>query len=54
MWNGKPVIAYEDLPRLGNGWLLLAAVGSWGARDVIRRQLASLGYREPEEFICVA
>jgi hypothetical protein len=54
VWQGKPVIGYGDLPGRGDGWLLLAAVGSRGAREVIRRQLASLGYREPEEFICVA
>ena len=52
--NGKPVIGYEDLPGRYYDCMLLAAVGSWGVRDVIRRQLASLGYREPEQFICVA
>ncbi len=54
VWDGKPVIGYEDLPARYEGCMLLAAVGSWGVRDVIRRQLASLGYREPEEFLCVA
>jgi glycosyltransferase involved in cell wall biosynthesis len=54
VWDGKPVIGYEDLPVRYGGCMLLAAVGSWGVRDVIRRQLASLGYREPEQFLCVA
>ena len=45
---------YEDLPARFDGCMLLAAVGSWGVRDVIRRRLESLGYREPEEFLCVA
>jgi hypothetical protein len=54
VWEGKPVIAYRDLPARYAGCMLLAAVGSWGVRDVIRRKLASLGYREPEEFLCVA
>jgi hypothetical protein len=54
VWDGKPVIGYEDLPSRYEGCMLLAAVGSWGVRDVIRRQLTSLGYREPEQFLCVA
>jgi hypothetical protein len=53
-WEGKPVIGYDDLTARYEGCMLLAAVGSWGVRDVIRRQLSSLGYREPEEFLCVA
>lgn len=54
VWEGKPVIGYEDLPARYADCMLLAAVGSWGVRDVIRRQLSSLGYREPDEFLCVA
>jgi glycosyltransferase involved in cell wall biosynthesis len=54
VWDGKPVIGYEDLASRCEGCMLLAAVGSWGVRDVIRRQLTSLGYREPEQFLCVA
>ena len=53
-WEGKPVVGYDDLAARYDGCVLLAAVGSWGVRDVIRRQLSSLGYREPEEFLCVA
>ena len=54
VWAGRPVVGYEDLPVRYDGCMLLAAVGSRGVRDVIRRRLASLGYREPEEFLCVA
>jgi len=54
VWEGKPVVGYEDLSARYEGCMLLAAVGSWGVRDVIRGQLASLGYREPEQFLCVA
>ncbi len=54
VWAGKPVVGYEDLSVRYDGCMLLAAVGSWGVRDVIRRRLASLGYREPEEFLCIA
>jgi glycosyltransferase involved in cell wall biosynthesis len=54
VWEGKPVVGYEDLPVRYDGCMLLAAVGSWGVRDTIRRQLESLGYREPEEFLCIA
>jgi len=54
VWNGKPVVGYEDLPRRYPQCVFLAAVGSWGVRDAIRRQLQSLGYREPDEFLCVA
>jgi glycosyltransferase involved in cell wall biosynthesis len=52
--EGKPVVGYDDLTARHDGCMLLAAVGSRGVRDVIRRRLASLGYREPEEFLCVA
>jgi hypothetical protein len=54
VWASKPVIGYEDLSVRYDGCMLLAAVGSWGVRDVIRRRLTSLGYREPEEFLCIA
>jgi hypothetical protein len=54
VWEGKPVVGYKDLPVCYDGCMLLAAVGSWGVRDLIRRQLASLGYREPEQFLCIA
>jgi len=53
VWKGKPVVGYNDLPSRYDGCMLLAAVGSWGVRDAIRDQLRSLGYREPEEFLCV-
>jgi hypothetical protein len=54
LWEGKPVVSYEDLPAKYSGCMFLAAVGSWGVREVIRRQFASLGYSEPEDFLCVA
>ncbi len=54
VWEGKPVIGYPDLPARYGGCMLLAAVGSWGVRNVIRRQIESLGYREPDQFLCVA
>lgn len=54
VYEGKPVVGYEDLPNRYADCVLLAAVGSWGARAVIRERLHSLGYREPEGFLCVA
>jgi hypothetical protein len=54
VWQGKPVVGYEDLRERYPGCMFLAAVGSWGVRDVIRRQFESVGYREIEEFLCVA
>jgi glycosyltransferase involved in cell wall biosynthesis len=54
LWAGKPVVGYEDIPARYADCMFLAAVGSWGVREAIRRQFASLGYREPEEFLCVA
>ncbi len=54
-WKGKPIVGYDDLAAdPSRRRLLLAAVGSRGARETIRRKLAGLGFREPEEFICVA
>ncbi|MEW6750235.1 MAG: glycosyltransferase [Candidatus Latescibacterota bacterium] len=52
-----PVVAPEALAHL---WaqhrrpLLLAAVASRGARQLIRGQLGTLGLRECEDFLCVA
>lgn len=51
--RGAPVISpaglfnYRDL-------FLLGAVGSRGARDIIRRQATELGWQEGVDFLCVA
>lgn len=53
--RGVPVIGYEEVGH-GEyaGALLLAAVGSRGAREEIRKRLSARGCREPGDFICVA
>jgi GT2 family glycosyltransferase len=51
--RGAPVVSYEDVGR-ARGLPLLVAVGAPGARDLIRAELAKAGFREPEDFRCVA
>lgn len=51
----KPIIDAEDLQTMmGPGAVVLAAVGSRGARELIRRQLESIGLREGNDYWCVA
>jgi glycosyltransferase involved in cell wall biosynthesis len=51
----RPVLAPEDLgSRLGTGTVVLAAVASRGARDLIRSRVDALGLTEGESFWCVA
>ena len=50
---GAPVVSYEQVHR-ARGLPLLVAVGAPGARDLIRAELARAGFREPDEFRCVA
>jgi hypothetical protein len=53
--RGAPVIAPEALAvRLGDGVVVLAAVASRGARDLIRARLVALGLDEGRDFYCVA
>ncbi|MEW6440255.1 MAG: glycosyltransferase family 2 protein [bacterium] len=54
--RGMPIISYESLAggKLGAARLILAAVGTRGAREEIRGRLRGLGYREIEDFLCVA
>jgi len=51
--KGVPVWGYEHLARHRPDCLVLSAVGSPGARELIRGRLAGLGFREGEEFLCV-
>ena len=51
--RGAPVVSYEEVHR-ARGLPLLVAVGAPGARDLIRAELARVGFREPDEFRCVA
>jgi FlaA1/EpsC-like NDP-sugar epimerase len=51
--RGTPVISYEEVGRV-RGLPLLVAVGAPGARDLIRAELARAGFREVEEYRCVA
>ncbi len=51
--RGAPVVSYGDVGR-ARGLPLLVAVGAPGARDLIRGELAKAGWREPDEFRCVA
>ena len=51
--RGRPVIAPEEVPRYRD-LPILAAVGSWGARQEIRARLRALGLHEGRDFIAVA
>ena len=51
--HGVKVICRDELPSPG-ACFIVVAVGARGARDDIRSQLASLGYREQEHFVFVA
>jgi cellulose synthase/poly-beta-1,6-N-acetylglucosamine synthase-like glycosyltransferase len=51
--RGAPVVSWEEVHR-ASGLPLLVAVGAPGARDLIRAELAKVGFREPEHFRCVA
>jgi GT2 family glycosyltransferase len=51
--RGAPVVSYEEVGR-ARGLPLLVAVGTPGARDLIRAELARAGFREPDAFRCVA
>ena len=51
----KPIIGFEELPALiDRDTVVLAAVGSRGARALIREKLQTIGLRESKEFWCVA
>lgn len=50
---GAPVLDAAEVGRL-RGAYLLVAVGAEGARDLIRARLEELGFREPEDYRCVA
>ena len=53
MVRGAKVVSYEEVGR-ARGLPLLVAVGAPGARDLIRAELARAGFRETEDFRCVA
>lgn len=48
---GLPVHAMEDMPRF-KGKVLLSAVSSWGARELIRQEALKHGFTEGEDFFC--
>ncbi len=51
----KPIIDPDDLSMLmGSDTIILAAVGSRGARKLIRERLNAIGLREGREYWCVA
>jgi glycosyltransferase involved in cell wall biosynthesis len=53
--HGRPIVAPEVLPELlGSGTVVLAAVASRGARDLIRQRLNALGLTEAVDYWCVA
>ncbi|MEJ2189864.1 MAG: glycosyl transferase, partial [Acidobacteriota bacterium] len=53
--RGRPIVGIDDLPRhLGESTVVLAAVASRGARQLIRRQLDAIGLVEGREYWCVA
>jgi glycosyltransferase involved in cell wall biosynthesis len=51
--RGAPVVAAAEVRR-ARGLPLLVAVGAPGARDLIREALAREGFREEDDFRCVA
>ena len=55
--RGAPIVSPDELPsvwRAAGRPLVLAAVPSRGARELIRNHLNRLGLKEGEHFICVA
>jgi GT2 family glycosyltransferase len=50
---GAPVLSYEEAER-ARGLPLLVAVGSPGARELIRAELARRGFEELRDYRCVA
>lgn len=51
--RGAKVLSYEEVRR-ARGMPLLVAVGAPGARDLIRAELSRQGFREIEDYRCVA
>jgi hypothetical protein len=51
--RGAPIIPPEGLAD-HRGAFVIAAVGSEGARDLIRAQLTHLGRTEVTDFLCAA
>jgi hypothetical protein len=51
--RGAPVVSYEEVGR-ARGLPLLVAVGAPGARELIRAELGGAGFREVEDYRCVA
>jgi len=51
--RGTPVIRPEDLGGHHDAFVIVA-VGSEGARDLIRAQLLGMGRVESRDFICAA
>lgn len=51
--RGAPVVGYEEVAR-ARGLPLLVAVGAPGARELIRAELGRAGFREVEDYRCVA
>lgn len=51
--NGAPVKGAREVAH-HRGSYLLVAVGAAGARETIREELAELGFREPQDYCCVA
>jgi len=55
--RGRPILPPSDLPKLWTRFkspILLAAVGSRGARELIREQLSSIGLHEGSDWWAVA
>ncbi len=51
----RPIVGIDELrTSMGPGLIVLAAVGSRGARALIRAQLNRIGLREGKDFWCVA
>ena len=53
--RNKPIVEFDELrTMMGPDLVVLAAVGSRGARELIREQLKNIGLREGWNFWCVA
>lgn len=50
---GAPVIDAREVARRRDAYLLVAT-GANGARELIREELSGLGFREPDDYRCVA
>jgi hypothetical protein len=49
---GAPIVAPDDLPK--DTYTIVVAVGARGARDIVRGNLARMGFREGADYLCAS